>query len=128
MGFAGVPLFLANAAVSAWIKFLGNEGPAEVVTALIGAALIYLAFSHVKWVRHVIGDPSPTLVVVVSCPTSCLSSLGVSKLGLQIAAATAGHKAAGNGHFTVGLARNPGEQPIAIEARQCSTGDFLMVE
>ena len=49
-------MFLANAAVSSWINWYTNQGPAIAVTAMQGAAIIYLGGSHARWVKHLLGS------------------------------------------------------------------------
>ena len=50
---AGVPVFLANMAFAAWIKFALFPGAAALMTAILALALLYLVFVHARWVHHV---------------------------------------------------------------------------
>lgn len=49
-------MFLANAAVTTWIKFDANQPPAIVVTATQFLAILYLAVVHARWVKHLVGE------------------------------------------------------------------------
>ena len=50
--FPGVPLFLANAAITSWIKFDFNQTPAIMVVILHGLAVLYLLLAHARWFKH----------------------------------------------------------------------------
>ena len=69
MPLAGVPLFLANAAVSSWIKFTGNELPGILVSVFQALAIAYLAFSHARWVKHLVGGSIRPSLQVRPCLT-----------------------------------------------------------
>ena len=55
---AGIPCFLANAAITSWIKFEAYTTPAIMVTVLQGLAVLYLVTSHARWVKHILGKPA----------------------------------------------------------------------
>lgn len=57
-GTAGVPVFLANMAFSAWIKFVEYPPAAVLMAAILALGLLYLAFVHARWVHHVSGTGS----------------------------------------------------------------------
>lgn len=67
---AGIPCFLANAAITAWIKFALNQPPAIVVTVLQGLAVLYLLGSHARWVQHLFAEPSDSMPQAPSIPPS----------------------------------------------------------
>ena len=78
---SGVPIFLANAAISAWIKFYTNNTPPLMVAILHGLAIIYLFVAHARWFKHLTAsredqnfqvsslDPSLTLLKTFVGPT-----------------------------------------------------------
>ena len=49
---AGVPCFLANAALSGWIKWQGFQLPAVLITILLGLGIVYLGQSSSTYIRH----------------------------------------------------------------------------
>ena len=66
-GDTGVPVFLANMAFSAWIKFVVYPPAAVLMAAILALGLLYLAFVHARWVHHVSGTgPTGTVERVVS--------------------------------------------------------------
>lgn len=74
LSISGVPCFLANGAISCWIKFQGNQPPAVIVTLLHGLAVLYLVASHARWFSHLFGSkPHPTLQVEHPLPLKALS-------------------------------------------------------
>ena len=79
MPVAGVPLFLANAAVSSWIKFTGNELPGILVSVFQALAIAYLAFSHARWVKHLVGGSIRPSLQVRPCSHATTSSALVSR-------------------------------------------------
>lgn len=51
---AGIPLFLINMAVSAWIKFAQYTAGAILMTVIMGIGLLYLALANLQWIVHLI--------------------------------------------------------------------------
>ena len=75
----GVPCFLANGAISCWIKFQGYQPPAVIVTLLHGLAVAYLVASHARWFNHLFGSkPHPALQVGSYC--MLIGPFGLEKL------------------------------------------------
>ena len=68
----GVPLFLANGAISAWIKFYSNSSPPILVAILHGLAIIYLLVAHARWFKHLfsVNERSSLQVRAPSVPRS----------------------------------------------------------
>ena len=54
---SGVPLFLANGAIAAFIKFYNNTPPAILVAILHGLAVVYLLLAHARWFKHLFANP-----------------------------------------------------------------------
>ena len=53
-----MPVFLANMAFSAWIKFVLYPQAAVLMAVILALGLLYLAFVHARWVHHVSGSGS----------------------------------------------------------------------
>ena len=51
---AGIPCCFLNLAVAAWIKFENSIAGASLVTAVMGASLLLMAYFHRKWTRHIL--------------------------------------------------------------------------
>ena len=51
---AGVPVFLANMAVSSWIKFAQYRPGAIFMTAIMALGLLYMAFTFGQWFTHLV--------------------------------------------------------------------------
>jgi hypothetical protein len=51
---AGVPIFLANLAVSGWIKFIMYPPGAGLMTGIVGLGLAYLALTILQWLVHLV--------------------------------------------------------------------------
>ena len=51
---AGVPMFLANMAVSSWIKFAQYRPGAIFMTAIMALGLLYMAFTFGQWFTHLV--------------------------------------------------------------------------
>lgn len=56
---AGVPLFLANIALAGFLKWQPWPPPAIGIAAVLAAAVAYLAASHARWTRHLLGRTAP---------------------------------------------------------------------
>ena len=69
---AGVPLFLANGAIAAFIKFYNNSPPAILVAILHGLAVMYLLVAHARWFKHLFAIPErENLEVMLLYLTPC---------------------------------------------------------
>jgi len=54
-----VPLFLANIALAGFLKWQPWPPPAIGIAAVLAAAVAYLAASHARWTRHLLGRSAP---------------------------------------------------------------------
>lgn len=55
-------MFLANAAITSWIKFMEYLPPAVVVSVMQGLAILYLGLSYARWARHVLSSRAASQV------------------------------------------------------------------
>lgn len=53
---AGVPVFLANAALSGWIKWQGFQLPALLITVLLGLGILQLSHSSSSYIAHLVSS------------------------------------------------------------------------
>lgn len=60
-----MPLFLANGAIAAFIKFYNNSPPAILVAILHGLAVLYLLVAHARWFKHLFAVPERENLEVV---------------------------------------------------------------
>ena len=52
---AGLVFFVINLITAGWIKFSPNKSAPACVTVILTTALIYLAVTNGRWVKHIFG-------------------------------------------------------------------------
>ena len=87
IGSAGVPLFLANGAIAAFIKFYNNTPPAILVAILHGLAVLYLLVAHARWFKHLFAVPEreslEVLCFIIIVPSLQIKGLCMRSIDLQ---------------------------------------------